>query len=89
MTTTTIAYGSPGYVELLHKLRAQLSLRADQLYVEIQASDAPVRLWEQYSDLEICYFGVCDELDRFDPNMAPIYQEERQRIKTRAKTFKP
>jgi hypothetical protein len=32
---------------------------------------------------------VCDELDRFDPNMAPIYQEERQRIEKRAKHFKP
>ena len=90
MTSTTgVAYGSAEYVELLHKLRAELSLRADQLYTQIQAFDAPVSLWEEYCGLETCYFDVCDELDRFDPNMAPIYQEERQRIEKRAKQSKP
>jgi len=39
MTNTTgIAYGSAEYVELLHKLRAELSLRADQLYTQTRRS---------------------------------------------------
>jgi hypothetical protein len=36
-----IAYGSAEYIELLHKLRAELSPHADQLYMPLQAIDAP------------------------------------------------